>query len=74
MVTIAFKEAKNLIARMPLIDKIKLVRFLEKETWAHRMNPVFSNIDRRRKKYKISSKEIFEEIQEARREFHARRS
>ena len=66
------KEAKDLIEQMPLEEKIKLVRELEKETWAKRMNEILKNIDERRKKYKISTKEISQEIEKGRREFYAR--
>lgn len=67
------KEAKDLIEQMSLEDKIKLIRELEKETWAKRMNKILNNIDARRKKYKISFKEISQEITEARKEFYAHR-
>ncbi len=67
------KEAKNLIEQMPLEDKLKLVRTLEKETWAKRMDQILKNIDERRKKYKISNREISQEIEKARQEFYARR-
>lgn len=67
------KKAKELIKQMPLKDKIKLIRELEKETWAKRINKILKNIDARRKKCKISNKEISQEIEKARREFYARR-
>ncbi len=67
------KEAKNLIEQMPLEDKIRLVRELERETWAKRLDKILKNIDERRKRYKISNKEISQEIEKARREFYARR-
>lgn len=67
------KEVKNLIEQLPLKDKIELIRTLEKETWVKRINTVLKNIDLRRKKCKISNKEISQEIEKARREFYARR-
>lgn len=67
------KEAKGLIEQMSTEDKIKLVRELEKETWVKRMDKILNNIDERRKKYKISDKEISQEIERARQEFYARR-
>lgn len=65
------KEAKDLIEQMTLEDKIKLIRELEKETWVKRINKILNNIDARRKKHKISFKEISQEITEARKEFYA---
>lgn len=67
------KEAKDLIEQMPLEDKIKLIKELIKETWAKRIDTIFKNIDGRRKKYKISNKEISQEIEKGRQEFYARR-
>ena len=67
------KEAKRLIKQMTLEDKIKLVRELQRETWAKRMDAILKNIDERRKRFKISDKEISKEIEKARQEFYARR-
>lgn len=67
------KEAKDLIEQMPLEDKVRLVRELEKETWAKRLDKIIKNIDERRKKYKISNKGISQEIEKARHEYYARR-
>jgi len=68
------KELKRLIERMSIEDKIKLIKELERETWAKRITKVLKNIDARRKKYKISNREISQEIEKARREFYARRN
>lgn len=68
------KEAKGLIEQMPLDEKIRLIRELEKETWVKRIDKILKNIDERRKKYKISNKEISQEIAKARQEFYGRRS
>lgn len=67
------KEAKDLIEQMSLEEKIKLLRALEKETWAKRIDQTLKNIDARRKKYKISTTDISQEIEKARQEFYARR-
>ena len=72
-VDVDIQEAKDLIRQMPLEEKIKLVRELQKETWAKRLNRVLGNIDQRRKKYKITNQEISQEIEKARQEFYARR-
>ena len=67
------KEAKEMIKQMPLDDKVELVRILQKETWGRRIDGILKNIDRRRAKSKISSKEISQEIEKARKEFYAPR-
>lgn len=65
-------QVEELIEKLPMEEKIKLVRKLEKETWRKRMDKILKNIDERRKKYKISTKEISQEIEKARQEFYAR--
>ena len=70
---LSIKEAKDLIDQMPLEDKISLIKKFEKETWVKQMDKILKTIDERRKKYKISNKEISKEIEKARKEFYARR-
>ena len=64
------KDAVEAIRRMPIEDKIKLIRTLERETWYKRIDQILKNIDKRRRTLKISSKEISREIQKARRKFY----
>ncbi len=66
------KEARELIEQLPLDDKIKLVKELEKETWAKRINNLFKAVDAQRKKHRLSSKAILKETANARKEFYAR--
>lgn len=65
-------QIEGMIGQLPMKDKIRLVRKLEKQTWAKRLNEIFRNVDRRRKKLNISRKEIHEEIEKARQEFYVR--
>lgn len=67
------QKAKNLIKQMSLADKIKLLKELNRETWGKRIDEIIKNIDLRRKKYKVSAKEISKTIKESQKEFHARR-
>ena len=67
---LSIKEKVRLIRNMPLPDKVRLVKELEKETWVKQINEIINNIDRRRKKLKISKKEIFDEVEKARQEFY----
>ena len=68
------QKAKDLIEQLPLFEKIQLVRELEKETWAKSIDNLLKTIDERRKRQRISSQRIDQEIEKARREFYARRS
>ena len=70
-IEIDIKEAKNLIKRMPLESRIKLIKELMKETWFKRIDKIFKKIDTRRKIHKISNKDISQEIEKARKKFHA---
>ena len=74
MVRIDVEALNKTIERMSMKDKIRLFERLQRETWAKRINNILKNIDQRRKKYKITSKEISQEIEKARKEFYARRS
>lgn len=67
------KEAKHLIKQMPWEDKIKLIKELMKESWTKRIDNIIKNIDQRRKKYRISSQRISQEIKNARKEFYGHR-
>ncbi|HLD69952.1 MAG TPA: hypothetical protein VJA17_04225 [Candidatus Omnitrophota bacterium] len=69
---ISIPEARRLISRMPIADKIQLFRKLQKETWAKRIDTIRHNIDKRRRRLKISMREISSEIERARRDFYAR--
>jgi len=64
-------DAKELIRRMPLRDKVKLLEELKEEDWVKRIDTIRVNIDKRRWARKISLKEINNEIEKARQEFYA---
>ena len=64
-------DVEHLVNRLPLRDRIKLLIRLRKEAWTKRLDEITKNIRARRKKYKITDKEISEEIEKARDEFHA---
>lgn len=60
------KEAKNLIKQMAVEDKIKLMRELEQETWAKRLDEVVQRIRKGFKQNPISDKEITRICEETR--------
>ena len=67
-------QIEGLVNQLPIEKKIRLVRKLERQTWARRLNNIFTKADARRKKAKLSSKEIWDEVKEARQKFYAGRS
>lgn len=72
MLEIDLKEARELIGQMPLDDKIKLVKQLEKETWQTRFQNLLSGIDRRLKgRSRLSNQKIAQIVKRVRRRAHA---
>lgn len=67
-------QVEELVEKLSSEDKIRLVRRLERETWGKRIDRLFKKIDRRRKRYPISDKEIREEIEKVRRQIYGPRS
>ena len=51
-------DVKELIGRLPIEERIRLVKDLERETWAKRLDAVVKRIRKRFKKHPISSQEI----------------
>ncbi len=67
------KQIEKMVESLPVKDKLRLVRKLEKETLRQRWNNLLKTIDERLKKHPISEKEIIKEIEQARREHYAKR-
>ena len=65
-------QIESMFDQLPVDDRIELVRRLEKKTWAKRLQQCFKRIDARRKKSKVTNKEIWDEVKKARAEFYAR--
>ncbi|MBM3254309.1 MAG: hypothetical protein FJZ16_08660 [Candidatus Omnitrophica bacterium] len=61
---------EQLVEKMPMAVKIRLVRKLEKETLAKRIDELLNKIEQRGKKYPISQTKILEEIQIVRRQIY----
>lgn len=66
-------DVKQLVEKLSIQDKIKLVRQLEKETLRQRWDNLLNTIDSRFKKYPLSEEEIGKEIERARKEHYAKR-
>ena len=59
-------QVEELVDRLSIEDKIRLVRRLESETWAKRLDEVVSRIRKRFRQNPISDKEITKICEEAR--------
>jgi|GEM_PF-1645834 len=66
------KQVEKLVEKLPLEEKLKLVRKLEKETLRKRWGKILKDIDKRLKRFPISKKEIEQEIKAYRREKYAK--
>ena len=68
-----YRQIKKAVHSLPTKDRVRLIRDLQKNTWQEQFRQLWSEISRRRKKLKMSTKEIQQEIENARQEFHDRR-
>ena len=66
-------QVEELINKLSIEDKIKLVRKLENETWARRLDEVVFRIRKRFKKNPISDKEIQQICEETRQRLYNER-
>ncbi len=67
-------QVEQLIEKLPMEDKIRIVRKLEDETWAKRLDEVTSRIRKRFKEKPISDKEIRQICEETRRQLYNERA
>ena len=72
MLELSPNQVEELVERLSMQEKIKLVNRLEKETLRQRWNNILRNIDRRLKQFPISEKEIAKETESYRREKYAK--
>ena len=72
-INIDIKDIKKVIQKLPARKRTQLIEEIQEELWGKRIDTILKNIDKRRKKHKISDQEISEEIEKARQEFYARR-
>lgn len=67
-------QVEELIDRLSIEDKIRLVRKLENETWARRLDEVVFRIRKRFKRASISNKEIRQICEETRQKLYNERA
>jgi len=73
-VEVDLKQIERMISRLRAPERITLIRRLEQRAWGERFRSLTAQIDKRRKKYPISRKEILKIAKEARRERYENRS
>ena len=66
-------DVEGLVEKLSIQDKIRLVRKLENETWAQRLDEVVSRIKRRFKQAPVSNKEIRKICEETRQRLYNER-
>lgn len=64
---------EQLVDKLSMDDKIRLVRKLENETWARRLDEVIFRIRKRFKQARMSDKEILRICEETRQKFYNER-
>lgn len=69
-VEVDVREISKVINNLPLSDKIRLTKQLERQTLGKIIDEMFKKIDQRRKKFPISEKEIKKEIKAVREEIY----
>lgn len=72
MLELSPNQVEELVERLSMQEKIKLVNRLERETLRQRWNNILRDIDKRLKRFPISAKEIAKEIESYRREKYAK--
>ena len=70
-VEVDLRQIEQIISQLRTEDRISLVQRLEQTTWRERLRNLTAQIDKRRKKYPISQKEIMRLVKEARQERYA---
>ncbi len=63
------KQVITLVERLPIMEKLRLIRQLEKETWGNKLDSVTQRMRSRIKKEKISVKNIDRICEEVKREY-----
>lgn len=63
-------QVEELVEKLSIEDKIRLVRRLEKETWAKRLDEVVFKMRRRIKEIGIKDKDIDRLCEEVKREYN----
>ena len=60
------QQIEQIIDRMPMREKVKLVEHLEKKTWPNRFKALLKRIDAKASQHPISEEEITQACEEVR--------
>jgi len=67
------RDVEELVGKLSIQDKIRLIRKLENETWARRLDEVASRIKKRFKQTAVTDKEIRQICEETRQRLYNER-
>jgi len=73
-VEVDLHQIEQMIEQLKSRDRITLLQRLEQKSWGERFRILTRRIDKNRKKYPVSRKEVLKLIKQARRERYAGRS
>ena len=74
MLKLSSAQVETLVNRLSIEDKIRLIRKLETQTWAKRLDDVVSRISKRFKENPLSEKEIKNMCDQKRQELYNART
>ena len=66
------EQLQEAIDRLPARDQIRLLKKLQRKSWAKRIQNILKRIDQRRKKHPISQEEITKEVMAVRKQIYAK--
>ena len=71
---ISYKQVEDLIDKLPVRDKIRLVRKIEQQTWAKKLDQAVLKIRNRLSKNPLSPQEVDRICQQTRKRNHRERA
>ena len=71
-IEVNFKQIEQAIDGLSVEERGKLIKRLMKDSWEKRFDKLRSRIRARVKKYPITQEEIDQEVEEAKKEYHAK--
>lgn len=70
-VELDLRQIERMIAQLKAPQRIALIQRLERKAWGERFRALTARVDKRRKKYPLSRKELLRLVKEARQERYA---
>lgn len=72
-VDVDLRQIERIIAQLRAPERIALIQRLERKAWGERFRALTGRVDKRRRKYPLSRKELLRLVKEARQERYASR-